>query len=757
MIIKKRKFTNEEINLIESLANKSRLSFEVVSLLYQKGVKTLDQINDFINPSKSQFHNPFLLSGMTKAVERIVKAKENNEKVVIFGDYDADGICATSLLFKCLKIFGVQTTAIVPERETGYGLNENIVESIIEIEYPDLIITVDCGISNYKVIEHIQDLGVDVIVTDHHEIPEILPNTITINCKLENQEYPFSGLCGAGVAYKLAYALIGNKADDYLDLVALATIADSMLLVNENRAIVAEGLKLIKNGRCQKAIKALLDNYQGKEISASNLIYSIVPKINAAGRMGDASSALRLFISQDDGEINYLANQLNEYNAERQELCNVLYKQAKEKIASQGAPNKAIVIYNENWMQGLLGIISARIAEEYNLPCIMLSKNGETYHGSARSIEGINIYEGLRYAKEYLEEFGGHSQAAGVKIKKENICLFTQKLKEYVSKNITKQTFVKKTLVEDINIEKLNLRFVKELSLLEPFGIGNEKPLFTISSKDVYACRIKTSSHVRLSIDRYDLVYFNGEKDLNLLNSSGEKHIVFECGISNFNNVEHVSYIVKHVEEEFQLNQKLHINCLLKVCEDILSNQISGDYIECNQDVLSQVDPFGYGTLLCVTNPNNLKYYQLDEYVVTASNLLQMNGKTVVKVGGITDEEAILYSKIIFLDNPFITPKIRGVTNVVNVKIPSYMPCLNRDILIDIYKQLVKIVNLNEAKYENKIYFLVQGDYTLEQIVFSIESLKELGILKRRGLDYYVDNSVKKDLLSSLIFNKFSS
>ncbi len=757
MIIKKQQLSNNEKNLIQDLSNKSSLSFEMVALLYDRGVRTLDDLNNFIYPSKKSFHSPFLLNGVDNAVERINLAKQNNETVVVFGDYDADGICATSLLYKCLKIYGVQVVAVVPERDNGYGLTEDVIDEVLSTYYPDLIITVDCGISCFKEVEYIKDLGVDVIVTDHHEIPELLPNCITINCKLTNQEYPFSGLCGCGVAYKLAYALIGEKADDYLDLVAIATIADSMPLINENRAMVCEGMKLIKNGKCQKAVSVLIKESQIKDVSSSNVAYLLAPKINAAGRMNDAYTALNFFTTENEQEMEYLARQLVEYNVKRQDECNELYHKAKAILLKQGSPSKVIVLHSENWKQGLLGIISARLAEEYNLPCIILSKSGDSYHGSARSIEGINVYEALSYAKDYLEEFGGHSQAAGVKIKEENIPLFTEKLKEYVSNNISKQIFNKKTIVENIGVESLNLKFVKELSLLEPYGIGNEAPLFSVELKDVFVRRTRPDApHLIIKLDKFDLLYFNGERHLNLLTCSSKKNICFECAVSTYGYSQSVVGYVKLIEEDFCINDDLGVSCAVKVAKDVLSTQISGDYTTCDKNVLNDIDPFGYGTLICISNHKNIEKFNLNDFTLTANSVENLNGRTLVKVGGITDEEAVLYKQIVYLDKPFILPKIRGVINLVNTSQESFTPCLTRELLVDVYKQIIKLYNLGQVLLRDKIYYKIENNYSVEQIVFAIESLIELEIIKTKGEILYVDNSVKKELSNSKIFKTFS-
>ena len=311
MKIIQKQFTNEELNSIKNLSKSSNLLCETAAILYSRGYDTLEKIDKFLNAGKQNFYSPFLLSGVKEAVERLLAAKENGETVVIYGDYDADGICATTVLYRTLIEYGVNVYAVVPEREDGYGLSQKSIDEVCENIFPDLLITVDCGISSHDEVEYLKDLGVDVIVTDHHELPKILPDCTVINCKLKDQEYPFDSLCGAGVAYKLATALIGEKANKFLDIVSLATVADSMPLVSENRDIVTEGLKNIKNGKVCKAIKSLIEISGIKEITASSLAFGVAPRVNAAGRMGDANSALKMFLSDSDFDVQKLSTALS--------------------------------------------------------------------------------------------------------------------------------------------------------------------------------------------------------------------------------------------------------------------------------------------------------------------------------------------------------------------------------------------------------------------------------------------------------------
>ncbi len=757
MIVKKSTLLESEYNLIENLAKQSGLLKETVTLLYNRGVKTLQDINDFINPSKQTLHSPFLLKGVSEAVERIEKARDNNEIVVIFGDYDADGICATTLLYKALLEYGISAITIVPERKNGYGLREETIDEIVGEYYPDLIITVDCGISAYNEVEYLKDLGVDVIITDHHEIPEKLPNTITINCKIKEQEYAFDGLCGAGVSYKLAYALIGEKANKYLDYVAIATIADSMPLIDENRFIVIEGMNIIRTNTCAKAIKTLVEKANIKDITTSSIAYGIVPRINGAGRMDDAYSCLKFFISEDENEMQYLSQRLIEYNVERQEYCDKIYKEAKEIITKGESPDKIIVVYKEGWQGGVVGIISARITEEYNLPSIVLAGENGIYHGSARSIEGMNLFEIISDSKDLLVDFGGHAQACGLTVKEENIDNLIKRLKEYIAKNCSKKAFEKIIEVEDFINDKISLKFAKEIALLEPFGIGNTKPLFATSVVNTAVRRMKNGSpHLIIPTKNFELIAFSGEKYLNLLACSSVKNIVFEIGVNYFNNKESVVGYVKNIEEQFDLNENLTITALLKACKDVLSNEISGDYEPFDLQDLSKINTLGYGTLLVVTNSENLTKFDLEGFKITANSVIDLNGKNVVKVGGVTDEEAFLYKRVIFLDKPLILPKLRGVINQVNESISSYEPCLDREDMIKLYKQIVNFFAGGKIINTIGIYREIKGEFTLQQVVMAFESFKELGIIKESGSFLYIDNTTKKDLTTSKIYKKFS-
>ncbi|MBO7377849.1 MAG: single-stranded-DNA-specific exonuclease RecJ, partial [Clostridia bacterium] len=565
MIVAKHHLTPEELNIVTSLAERSGVSFTTAKILYTRGVDTVNKIRRFLSPGKQNFSSPYLLKGMKEAVERIKAARDGGEVVVIYGDYDADGICASSILYFALKEFGVTAYPVLPERSDGYGLSEKVIDAAMEEYNPDLIITVDCGISGHDEVEYIKDLGVDVIVTDHHELPEVLPDCVTVNCKLQGQEYPFDGLCGAGVAYKLAAALLGNKANDYLDLVALATVADSMPLIDENRDLVYEGLRLLASRAPRDCFRALAQSAKVREINSTALAFTLAPRINAAGRMGDARSALRLFLTDAPSEIFDLCAKLNEYNMMRQARCDELYESAKRKLREKGAFRRVILLEGEGWNSGILGIVAARLVGEYTRPVIMFSRSGDKLHGSARSVENLNILEAIAKNKDLLTEFGGHSQAAGVSLPAENLPAFEAALDEYISQKYPPEIFQPRVEVEDFLEGEFPMSLAKELEMLEPFGTGNPRPLFAVECDGVDPMPLRENSpHLSFRADGLDLIYFGGAKQMDRLRSESKKIIAFEPNISRYNGEESLVGYVRNFDTEIRPGRKLGLELYMK-------------------------------------------------------------------------------------------------------------------------------------------------------------------------------------------------
>ena len=545
-IVYPKALSEEENRIVGELSSKCGILTETARLLCERGVKDYDAAKRFLNPGKEHFLNPFDLSGMKDATERIRVAKEKNERVLVFGDYDADGICAATILCGALKIYGINAVTAVPEREDGYGLNLQIIEDLNFRDKIDLIITVDCGISDAEKIEKLKKDGIDVIVTDHHEPPEILPDCICINPKIKGQAYTFDGLCGGGVAYKLGAALIGDKADEFLDFAALATVADSMDLIGENRDIVAEGLKMI-NTRPRAAFRAFLGD-NGKEITAQTLAYAVAPRVNAGGRMGDANAALKLFSSNNEREIFDLAVKLNVYNADRQSLCEDAFNNAKRLITETNADKDGIILVcGKNLNAGILGIVAAKLVEIYNKPVIVFAENGEIYKGSARSVNGINIYDALCSVKDLLLTFGGHAQAAGLSVSKENFELLRQKLNEYAEKSFGEIT--EKEIYVDIKADtEISMRLAEEIEMLEPFGVANRRPIFATSVGETVASPLKENSpHYSFGTKAVEMLDFNGEKDVGMLAFPVNKTLIYELNLSTFKNKKSVKGFLRNV------------------------------------------------------------------------------------------------------------------------------------------------------------------------------------------------------------------
>ena len=496
-------FSAEQLNKIADLASETGLTEQIVRILYARGVDAADKIGRFMHPSRKNFLSPFLMRGMEETVRMLTEARDEGKTVAVFGDYDADGICASAIMYHALREFGIEAHIYIPERADGYGLSMEAVDRIFEDCNPELFITVDCGISGAKEAQYIYELGSDVIVTDHHELPETLPDCVIVNPKLKD-EYPYDNLCGAGVAFKVACALIGEKAYEYLDFAALATVADSVPLLGENRDIVTEGLKIF-NTHIRSCFSSLVGKtYDG--ITAQTLAFTLAPRVNAAGRMGDARAAFRLFTSEDESEIYELSVKLCMYNTERQKYCDELYASAKKKLLEKGAYGNVIMLSDESWNTGFIGIVAARIAEEYNRPTLLFVHKGDMLKGSARSIESVNIFNALKNCGEYIEEFGGHAQAAGVNLRFENFDKLESALDKEIGSSYTAEDFEQNIYISEEITSPFPEKFARELVAMEPYGVGHRRPLFALSTGACVARPLKFGSpHLTVKSEYIDL------------------------------------------------------------------------------------------------------------------------------------------------------------------------------------------------------------------------------------------------------------
>ena len=729
--------SEEQQNSVKRLAAACGISELTARILFSRGIETPEDAARFLSPSKKHFLSPFLMRGMKELAAALAEAKNRGDTVVVFGDYDADGVCASSILVSALREFGVHCAAYIPERTEGYGMNEAALQKLIDEHAPALIVTVDCGISNKQEVEYIKSRGVTPIVTDHHELPDELPDCVIVNPKLKD-DYPYDNLCGAGVAFKIACALLGERAYALLDLAAIATVADSVPLTGENRDIVYEGLRLI-NRKPRPAVKYLLATKQD-EASAQTLAFTIAPRINAAGRMGDANSALRLFTSENAEEVYELACRLNAYNMERQQVCDEVYKSAKEKIAREEcAYDSAILLYDEGWSAGLVGIVAAKISEEFNRPAILFVKNGDILKGSARTIDNINIYEALKNCSEYIEEFGGHSQAAGVKVREENFPAFKRALCALLDCSYTREDFIPTVYVAaDIDF-RLDLRLAKELERLEPCGVGNRKPLFSLSVGSVRAKPLKEGSpHISVKADEAELIWFGGAKAAPLLEADIDKKLVFECDVSRFRGEEYVRGIVKDMicgQKQGELSRRyIFRNNLLRLTGTparVAPVRMTAEQIK--EEIAARRAACSYGLLLAASEGVPAIFREsvagLDEDMFS---LASSNVGNAVLISPAGDTDLAYYREVIFLDTPadFNIPALEGKKVLVNGELCGYNSIARldvaRDTLGEIYREIRKLPSA-----ENSVALAeMLPAYPAEEVIFAAEVFAELGLLR---------------------------
>ena len=507
--------------LINKISEEFNVSKLVANIIANKGLTNSDEIEVFLHPRRTDFHDPFMMPDMEKAVDRVVKAIEIHEKVAIYGDYDVDGITSSTVLKRFLAERGLETDVYIPNRlHEGYGLNENAIREIADTKHT-LIITVDCGITGNKEIELAKSFGIDTVVTDHHEPTETLPDAVAVvDCKRKDNKYPFNGLAGVGVAFKLTQAIsirLGVKEEEYLkylDLVCVGTISDIVPLVDENRTISKLGLKLVRQTR-NIGLKVLLDSIGYKKIDSMAISFGVAPRINACGRMGHEKEALELFLTDSKDEAERITHNLNEYNQERQEIEKRIFNEAQKMMEDpeqQKLP--CIVLGGENWHHGVIGIVSSKITEMYFKPSVLLCYEDDLARGSGRSIPGFDLHEALEKCSTYIKQFGGHSMAIGITIEKDNFKKFKQEFEEYAEKSNILSIVPVIKIDEKVQLQDISIKDIKDLELLEPFVEGNKMPLFQISNLKITSIRtLSEGKHLKAMLqdeNKYiDTIGFN--------------------------------------------------------------------------------------------------------------------------------------------------------------------------------------------------------------------------------------------------------
>ncbi|MDD5561143.1 MAG: single-stranded-DNA-specific exonuclease RecJ [Candidatus Omnitrophica bacterium] len=478
------RLATQHIHLQNQFSKELGISKVLAQVLVNRKVRSASEAEKFLKAGMKDLFSPQLFSDMLKATALVRKAKENKERVMVFGDYDVDGITSTVLIKNTLVVSGLDVLHHIPHRITeGYGLNKEIINFARENKVK-LMVTADCGTANHKEVEGLRQANIDVIVTDHHE-PQgagMPAASSIINPKLKNSGYPFRDLAGVGVAYKFCQAISGSLLDEDLDLVTLGTIADSVPLNGENRIIAREGLLRLPDTK-REGLRAIIDNagIRNKKFNSTYVSFIIAPRLNASGRMGSAELSLKLLMSKSHEEAQGLAKELEQFNRQRQKVEAKILEEAEEMINREMnfKEQKVIVIARDDWHQGVLGIVASKLADRFYRPAIVISLNEDLCKGSARSIKNFHLFDALVECKELLDSFGGHAHAAGLLITKDNIDDFRKSINKLAHDRLNIEDLLPSMDIDaELFLNDLNEPMVRELESLEPFGMANPEPLF---------------------------------------------------------------------------------------------------------------------------------------------------------------------------------------------------------------------------------------------------------------------------------------
>lgn len=536
MLIKRWKIREvEDINSLKALADSLNISEVLAKLLFLRDIKTFTQAKNFFRPSLDSLHDPYLMHGMENATKRVILALTENQPICIYGDYDVDGTCSTALLYMFLKELGANVDFYIPRRlNEGYGLSKEGIDAIKASNKAKLLITVDCGITAIEETAYANQLGMDVIICDHHQPKDELPNALAVLDPLKPQcHYPFDYLSGAGVAFKLAQGVaekIGRREMPlkYLDLVALAGAADIVPLIDENRILVKEGLEKI-NTNPRPGILALIESssLQLGNLNSGQVVFTIAPRINAVGRLGDAKRAVELLITDSVEEARTLAKVLESENYERRKIDVDTYDNALQLVEnSVDFDNElAIVLHQEEWHPGVIGIVASRLVEKYYRPTIMLTTIDGIAKGSARSITNFNIYEALQKCEDMLIHFGGHQAAAGLAVELDKLNEFKNKFNQIVKESIKEEDLLPEIIIDaKIKLSDITPKFLRILDQFSPFGPENMRPVFLSEEVEVSNTpRVVGNNHIMVCFKQngsdkiFDTIGFNMLEYLDLL------------------------------------------------------------------------------------------------------------------------------------------------------------------------------------------------------------------------------------------------
>ncbi len=770
------KYENIDLSKVELICKEYNFSRNFARILVGRGIDSPEKIKRFLNADINDLRNPFDLYGMRETVEVIEKHITKGNRILIFGDYDVDGMSATAILYKYLKTRTKNVRFFLPNRyEDGYGLSMDAAEKVCKKYSPNLIVTVDCGISCFEAIEFLQNKGVEVVVTDHHDIPETLPNCPIVNPKLPNQKFGFNSLCGAGVALNVVEAFVGKEnLMEYIPIAAIATIADIVPLVEDNRTIVQLYLK--NRELLPEGIKQLIKMYDlPNDYSSVDIAFKIAPKINAAGRLGDPNIALKLFISTDRKEIENCIETLSNLSRSRQDLSLAIYEDCS-KILEQVdmSQTKVIVLQSKNWDSGLLGITCAKLVEEFNKPAFLFSNVNGTLTGSARSFGNINIHTALNKCSSFLETFGGHTVAAGLSLKEENFEKFKTEIEDYFNKNYTDEDFeIKQEYDLMLEPRDITIKFLQELELLEPCGFHNNKPQIKLEWQNNSVLPLsKHPQHLAVKINPViSIMAFNYGKFLDSFTCFSKKEAIVEFGLEKYNNKLKIKGILRCINfteyskfmnkffdgecvKQFAFNESYNINITAISLNDIKSAITSKTG---NLFVINSYE--GYLKYKTFLDGLNLLYYVGSVTDKTGENCCVMNLNNIQNLN--------TFKNIFVLDKNLNLTKYNFKDKNV-----YYLQESDKKVFIDItrptfsqfYKALLDMANNEVLAKDEYSYYLsfntlnpALSKFMYKQFVACLYTFIDLGFFEINTKHGYKiiakQTSEKKDLTKSNFYN----
>lgn len=781
---------------VKKLSSEANISTLLAKVLLNRKVDSVEKINKFINPSLEDLYDPFLMKDMDKAVERVILALENGEKILVYGDYDVDGVTSTAILCNFLAGKKANYDFLIPDRfEEGYGLSINACNVIKKLGAA-LVITVDCGITAFNEVILLNENGIDVIITDHHECKGELPAAYAvINPNREDCTYPFKKLAGVGVAFKLINAVsikmkLGDLFFEYLDLVAIGTVADVVSLSDENRIIVKHGLDRIAK-TSNRGILSLINvsGLKDKPITSWGIGFVLAPRINAAGRIGDASRAVKLFTTLNESEAEDLATELDEENKLRQETEIGIFNNVLELIERNynADKEKVIVVAGEGWHHGIIGIVASKITERYYRPCILICLEEGIGKGSGRSIEGFNLFNALDNCGELLEKFGGHSLAAGITIKAENINVFREAINRYADCVIDDSILIPKLKIDTkLDDNDINLTVVSELEMLAPFGAGNPSPVFAYEGFKIGDIRgVGDNKHLKLRLENsgvsVDAIGFNMGNLLSEYKRTDLLDVACALEINTWNSIQKVQLNLKDIRPDtetiFENEYYLSLEKCFNLCQFIENEEIKRtgsrldelNIIQSEVEFLKEIEKLhneGIKTIIfanSIVSARNVENILSNSAIGIKKQIIicytdSINFKSeAIQIVLNPDVETIelkTFEGVVFCGNWISEPYLRSLLNIVDKKkLLFFKPdignelnteniILDRNELLTVYKHLKAYAKGN---FIIEDIFLFSKEFSVNYKVcmnyfkmkISIEIFEELGLLSKKSFGKY--------------------